>query len=242
MKKELTLNEAQERLLNELGKTKTDIETQTTQKIETFLDEKIYPLMGGEDETADLAIDLYLKITNVRPTAQFEETDYSFPAGNHTEAETYNLGWTQGMIQKKILFEAELWRQEKKLYASFLLPELELKICTEDGEKFEETILRENDEYVDYAALPRDMKMEGFVYENERIQAYVYFLEEAGLLRFKDDHRNGSVMKFTNANDEKIVCVSVQIKEENDQMVRVPLHFKDFCQKECYVQNNAHGV
>lgn len=167
------------------------------------------------------------------------EFDYDFPVCNHTKGISFeNIGYTQGYMNYGVPFEAEIFTDnDNEITLGVILPVLEAIEGKGNSRRNQKSVANakgnilgmvKNTEHYNNSVLPLGMAIDG---ENDDLNitiAYVDFLISMGIVEFKSEIQNGSVLYFTDIKGNSLVQILVTLKENGEINATTPLRFKNF--------------
>lgn len=168
------------------------------------------------------------------------EFSYSFPVCNHTESVNKdNLGFTQGYMNYRVPFEAELFSNHlNEIVLGIVMPILgEKEVPLGNSKGLQKSAANEKGNVLgmvsqakswDNSVLTIGMVMNA---EEEDINvsiAYVKFLKSMGVIEFTSNVENCSMFYYTDINGTELVKMLITMKHEGELIATTPLTFRKF--------------
>lgn len=161
-------------------------------------------------------------------------TNYEFPSCNHTVGvESENIGYTRGITDSGVPFEAEMISDEDSLLLVVIMPDI--------FKGYEKQVKKENKSNLisftysvdswDDSVLDIGMVDGGEVKNEELVHAYVEYLENCEIISFASNLLNGAVMRRVDNLGNDLVKIIVTMTEVDDVWAYTDLDFKPFIDK-----------
>lgn len=211
-----------------------------TENFAELFDTIIFAILHGEKKIAAFRKVFGDKIDEITAheehddASKFFESTFDFPICNHTkEATEQNIGYTQGIMSDGTPFEAELWTNENEHQISVVMPvlaEKDMSAVTVQNQMQCENVIGFHNEVssCDNSILCIGMVDCGIEDELSIIMQYVDLLENAGIVSFTTDMKNGAVFYLTDVNGSDLVRVDIALIVDGQATATTPLHFRAF--------------
>lgn len=161
----------------------------------------------------------------------YQEVSRAFPVCNHIHSiKDNNLGYTQGIMQSGIPFEAELWRNETSRNLSVVIPEIYKSVDSSGHTLNNENVLGFHTQVkrLHDGVLTTGMEDRGEVSDLDVTIWYVNFLQEHGIVVFTDKMENGSVSLTTDIEGNNLAYITVTLEEGGRTYATTDLKFMSF--------------
>lgn len=168
---------------------------------------------------------------NVR-NKSFYESQYPFPVCNHKGAEENNIGYTIGVFDDGIPFEAEIWCDDGYISMGIIMPYVDCIISD-----LPQINIPSNNKLVgyhnekrmtDFSVLCVGMVEEGYEENLTVVQEYVEYLCEKNVVEFCSNMMNGTVEYLTDRLGNSLVNVIITLGDEKTEWAIPHLNFKNF--------------
>lgn len=148
---------------------------------------------------------------------------------NHTkDVGNENIGWTRGVMDDGVPFEAEMWLMNDELVVSIMMPEMftdSRSTCDLEEDDFgEESIQRCQESSI----LKIGMVDRGFVTDIVVVQLYVEYLVNNGIIHFLNKYENGAVHLLTDKEKNNIAGVIITLNSHGEVWAETSLIFQNF--------------
>ena len=161
----------------------------------------------------------------------YYESFTDFPICNHSVSiNQNNIGYTQGILDGGIPFEAELWNNANGQSPSVVMPEIFIVEQMDNiSDEYRKVVTYRNQaESMHEGVLTIGMVDCGVIDDFDLTIKYVDFLEEKGLIEFVAEMRNGTVFLNTDIEGHDLVNVTITLKEDGNFFATTPLQFRNF--------------
>ena len=158
------------------------------------------------------------------------EAEYEMAGLNHRVGICdANLGWTRGIFEDGVPFEAELWEEDNDLNLCVIIPEVfeigekKKRIC-EQGLKKTEGVF-----YMDKSVLKIGTTDLGDVDDIDVVIQYVEYLETFEVVSFLDNYRNGAIRLLQDSEGNNLVSIIIGLNIGDEVCAECSLNFRGFC-------------
>lgn len=155
-------------------------------------------------------------------------TNLEFPVCNHTVGVgSENLGYTRGITETGIPFEAEMVTDEDSLMLVVVMPAIFKKIKVKKRKADILSFTYSVDAWDD-SILDIGMVDDGIEEDDDIIHAYVEFLEIEGVVTFSSNVLNGTVFNRVDVLGNDLVKIIITLTENDDTWAYTDLNVKDY--------------
>lgn len=158
------------------------------------------------------------------------EAEYEMTGLNHRVGiRDSNLGWTRGIFEDGVPFEAELWEEDEDLNLCVIIPEIfeieeKKKWIPEQGLKKTEGVF-----HMDKSVLKIGTTDLGDVDDIDVVIQYVEYLEMFEVVSFLDNYRNGAIRLLQDSEGNNLVSIIIGLNIGDEACVECFLNFRRFC-------------
>ena len=159
----------------------------------------------------------------------YYEAKYALPFCNHTEGLSFrNIGYTVGITEDGVPFEAELFRDDDEISISVLIPAIFDSNPVEEIEGSKILYFRDEASFHDNSVLDLGMVDEGEEDELCVVQRNVDFLVDRGIIAFASDFWNGNVQYRVDVLGNDLNKIVVTLEDKDGVWAFTDLSFRDF--------------
>lgn len=157
------------------------------------------------------------------------EAEYEMAGLNHRVGiRDWNLGWTRGIFEDGVPFEAELWSEDEELNLCVIIPEI-LRIEESKKITLEQNVGEIKGGFcMDRSVLKIGTTDCGYVDDMDVVIRYVEYLENYEVVSFLDNYRNGAVRLLQDLEGNDLVCIVIGLNIEDEVCAECFLNFREF--------------
>lgn len=157
------------------------------------------------------------------------EAEYEMARLNHRVGiRDWNLGWTRGIFEDGVPFEAELWSEDEELNLCVIVPEI---FRIEENKKitFEKNVGEIKGGFcMDRSVLKIGTTDCGYVDDMDVVIQYVEYLETFEVVSFADNYRNGAIRLLRDSEGNDLVCIVIGLNIGDEICAECFLDFREF--------------
>lgn len=157
------------------------------------------------------------------------EAEYEMAGLNHRVGICdSNLGWTRGIFEDGVPFEAELWSEDEELNLCVIVPEI-FRIEKSKKVTFEQNVGEIKDGFcIDKSVLKIGTTDCGYVDDMNVVIQYVEYLETFEVVSFLDNYRNGAIRLLQDPEGNDLVCIVIGLNIGDEVCAECLLNFREF--------------
>ena len=185
----------------------------------------------GDEDDEFLADDLIGFINGVDDKMGYYEAKYDFPLCNHREElSKKNIGYSIGITEGGVPFEAEIFEHEDEMTLSVIIPSIFDSNPVDLPEMEESNILYFRDSFPthDYGILDIGMVDDGEEDELDVTQKNVDFLVDNGIITFASNYWNGTVEYRVDELGNDLTKILITLKKGDEFWAYTDLDFRPF--------------
>lgn len=158
------------------------------------------------------------------------EAEYDMAGLNHRVGICdSNLGWTRGIFEDGVPFEAELWEEDEDLNLCVII--LEIFEIEEKKKRIPEQGLKKTEDlfHMDKSVLKIGTTDLGYVDDIDVVIQYVEYLEMFEVISFLDNYRNGAIRLLQDSEGNNLVRIIIGLNIGDEACAECFLDFRRFC-------------